>query len=215
MLASACALGCGSDRVTPSLTSVTPALVCGSDATTLALAGDGFEARVVGLLGQPTAESPTVTATASGGSPVVLPSRWLSVAALAVDLPSELLAVGVYDLAVTNPTGARAALPQSLTRVASPRVDNAMPNQLCVGGGDFTVTGANFVAGATAVLGDGATTLPGTNVVVASATQLTMHLGANTFADNARLDLTVTNPDGCAGTLVSALKRKTGTGGCP
>src|SRR4051812_23175342 len=103
VLASACALGCGSDRITPSLTSVTPSLVCGSDAATLALAGDGFEARVVGLLGQPTGESPTVTAAASGGSPVVLPSRWLSTAALAVELPGELLAVGVYDVVVTNP----------------------------------------------------------------------------------------------------------------
>jgi len=207
LLASACVLGCGSDRVVPSLTSVTPALVCGSDAATLALAGDGFEARVAGVLGQPAGESPTVTATESGGSPAVLPSRWLSAASLAVDLPSERLAAGIYDVVVTNPDGASATLPQSLHVDPAPRVDNAMPMNLCSTGGDFTVSGANFVAGATISLTDGTMSIAGSSVVVVSPTQLTVHFPANTYADNARLDLTVTNPDGCAFTLASALRR--------
>jgi hypothetical protein len=218
MLASACALGvaaCGSGRVVPSLTSVSPALLCGGEAATLALAGQGFEARVVGLATQPAGESPTVTATASGTSPVVLPSRWLSSTALAVDLPADLLVAGVYDVTVANPDGASTTLPQSFTRVASPHVDSVTPAMLCSTGGDFTVAGSGFVAGATITLTDGTMTLPGSNVVVTSATQLTVHFGANTFANNANLDLTLTNPDGCGFTLASALKRKTGGGGCP
>ena len=86
---------------------------------------------------------------------------------------------------------------------------------LCATGGDFTVAGAGFAAGATVTLGDGKNTLAGSNVVVASPSSLTVHFGANSFANNARLDLTVTNPDGCSDTLANALKRKTGAGGCP
>jgi hypothetical protein len=218
MLASACALGvaaCGSGRVVPSLTSVTPPLVCGGSAATLLVAGQGFEARVAGVLDRPAGETPTVTATASGGSPVVLPSRWLSTTSLAVDLAPQLLGIGSYDLTVANPDGASTTLPHALSRVASPRVDNVTPGMLCGTGGDFTVAGADFVAGATVTLGDGTMTLPGASVVVTSATQLTVHFAANTFANNAQLDMTVTNPDGCAFTLANALKRKTGGGGCP
>jgi len=218
MLASACALGvaaCGSGRVVPSLTSVTPAAICGSASTELFLAGQGFEARVAGVLDQPAGETPTVTATASGGSPVVLTSRWASTTELIVDLPGTLLGPGVYDVTVANPDGATTTLPRSLSRLSSPRVDSVTPGMLCSTGGDFTVAGADFVAGATVALTDGTMTLPGTSVVVTSATQLTVHFAANTFANNASLDLTVTNPDGCAFTLTAALKRKTGGGGCP
>ncbi|HEX6835624.1 MAG TPA: hypothetical protein VF334_03575, partial [Polyangia bacterium] len=110
---------------------------------------------------------------------------------------------------------ARATLPQAFTSDPGPRVDNVTPPQLCSTGGDFTVTGAGFAAGATVTLSDGTTTVPGSNVAVASATQLTVHFGTNTFANNAALDLTVANPDGCSGTLTAALHRKTGSGGCP
>ena len=217
-LACACALAaaaCDGGRVVPSLASVTPARACSGAATTLALAGSGFEARVVGALGSPTAEAPAVTATASGGSPVTLPSRWQSTAAIAVDLSATLLPAGSYDVAVTDPDGARASLPQALAIDAAPRVDSAMPPQLCSTGGDFTVAGAGFAAGATVTLSDGATTLAGSDVVVASPTQLTVHFAANSFANNASLDLTVTNADGCGATLTGALHRKTGSGGCP
>jgi hypothetical protein len=181
----------------------------------LALAGDGFEARVVNALGQPAAESPTVSATAGAGSPVLLPSRWLSAASLAVDLPGSFLDAGAYDVTVANPDGATSTLAHALTVVAAPRVDNVTPAMLCATGGDFTVTGADFDAAATVALTDGTVTIAGSNVVVDSATQLAVHFAANTFADNARLDLTVTNPSGCSFTLVDALKRKTGGGGCP
>ncbi|HEX8954336.1 MAG TPA: hypothetical protein VF945_20925, partial [Polyangia bacterium] len=157
----------------------------------------------------------TVTATAAGGSPVALPSVWQSTAALAVDLPAGLLDAGSYDVAVANPDGAQATLAQALTRDPGPRVDGVMPPQLCSTGGDFTVTGAGFVAGAAVTLSDGATTLPGSNVVVASPTQLTVHFAANSFANNAALDLTVIDPSGCSATLAAALHRKTGSGGCP
>jgi len=217
LLASACALvaACDGGRVAPSLLTVTPARACGGTATTLALAGSGFEARVDGVLGTATAVEPAVTATAGGGAPVPLASRWLSTAALSVAVPAGMLAAGTYDIAVANPDGARATLAQAFTSDPAPRVDNVTPPQLCSTGGDFTVTGSGFVAGASVTLSDGTTTLPGTNVAVASATQLSVHFGTNSYANNAQLDLTVANPDGCSGTLASALHRRSGTGGCP
>ncbi len=217
LLAGACALAgaCDAGNVTPSLTSVTPARACGGMATSLALAGSGFEARIDGVLGTASAEVPTVTATAGGGSPVTLPSRWLSTAALGATVAAGTLAAGTYDVTVANPDGARATLAQAFTSAPGPRVDNVAPVQLCSTGGTFTVTGAGFASGAAVSVSDGTMTLPGTNVAVASATQLTVQLGSNSFANNAALDLTVTNPDGCSGTLTGALHRKTGAGGCP
>ncbi|HEX6839196.1 MAG TPA: hypothetical protein VF334_21615, partial [Polyangia bacterium] len=96
LLASACALvaACDSGRVAPSLVSVTPTRACAGTATTLAIAGSGFEARVDGVLGTATSEQPAVTATAGGGSPVLLASAWLSTAALRVDLAAGTLAAG-------------------------------------------------------------------------------------------------------------------------
>lgn len=135
--------------------------------------------------------------------------------ALSVAVPAGTLAAGTYDIAVANPDGARATLPQAFISEPGPRVDNVTPPQLCSTGGDFTVTGAGFAAGATVTLTDGATTLPGSNVAVTSATQLTVRFGANSYANNAQLDLTVANPDGCSGTLTAALHRRSGTGGCP
>jgi hypothetical protein len=215
MLASACVLGCGSDRVTPSLTSVTPHPLCGDGAATLALGGTGFAARVVGLLGQPAGETPTVT-FAGDGSPVTLPSRWLSTTALAVDVPGGVPAYGTYDLIIANPDGAQTKGLGAFARLSAPRVDNVAPGMLCATGGDFTVTGDGFVAGAIAAISDNSGTLGAMSVSVASPTQLTAHfVGTNNFANNASLDFTVTDPSGCSGTLAGALKRKTGGGGCP
>lgn len=217
LVAGACALaaGCDAGHVVPALARVTPALVCGGTAAALTLDGSGFEARVDGVLGAATSEIPTVSVAASGGSPVLLPSRWRSTAMLDATVAPGLLAAGRYDVSVANPDGARATLLQALASDASPAVDNVMPVQLCATGGSFTVTGSGFAAGATVSVSDGTRTLPGSNVAVTSATQLTVQLGANTFANNAALDLTVTNPDGCSGTLATALHRKTGAGGCP
>ena len=218
LLAGACALAaaaCDGGRVTPSPATVSPALVCGEGAATLMLAGSGFEARLDGALGQPTAESPAVT-LARGSSTVALASRWLSTTALAVDLPAAVPGDGRYDLTVINPDGARATLVQAFARDAAPRVDGVNPPQLCSTGGDFTVTGGGFADGATVAISDGASTLAADNVSVASAAQLTARfVGANDFANNASLDLTVTNPDGCSASLAGALHRKTGGGGCP
>lgn len=219
-LASACALGacvlasCGDDRVTPTLDSVTPARACSGAAATIALAGSGFEARLADVLGTPTAEAPTVLAATSGGSPVTLPSRWQSADALAADLPTTLAAAS-YDVTVVNPDGARATLASAFALDASPTIGSVTPPQLCSTGGNFTVTGAGFVAGAAVTLDDGTTTLVGSDVAVASPTQLTVQFGNNTFANNAALTLTVTNPDGCSAALPNAVHRKTGGGGCP
>jgi hypothetical protein len=217
-LAGACALAgcvlasCGDDRVAPTLDSVTPARAC--SAVTITLAGSGFEARVAGLLGRPTAEAPAVLAATSGGSPVTLPSRWQSADAIAADVPATL-AAGSYDLTVVNPDGARATLAGAFSVDAAPTITSVTPPQLCSTGGDFTVTGDALAAGAAVTLDDGAMTLAGGDVAVASPTQLTVHFGSNTFANNASLTLTVTNPDGCSGALANALHRKTGSGGCP
>jgi len=217
LLAGACALAaaCDGGRVTPAPASVSPSLVCGEGAATLMLAGSGFAARVDGALGQPSGESPAV-ALASGGSTVALASRWLSTTALAVDLPAAVPADGRYDVTVINPDGARATLVQAFARDPAPRVDGVNPPQLCSTGGDFTVSGGGFADGATVAISDGASTLAANSVSVTSATQLMARFaGTNDFANNASLDLTVTNPDGCSATLAGALHRKTGGGGCP
>src|SRR5262245_40016401 len=88
--------GCSTPAPTPTLTSVTPGLLCSGQKGTLTLAGDGFVARLSDVLGQPAAETPAVSATMVAsiqggplaGAPVTLPSRWQSVEQLTADVPA-------------------------------------------------------------------------------------------------------------------------------
>jgi hypothetical protein len=202
-----------------------PDRLCGGQKATLQISGDGFVARIVDTLGQPRAEAPatslfpatTLTGAPLGGLPIALRTQWQSAQQLAADVPLGLLGSAIYDVTVINPDGARATLPTSLTVFAGPRIDNVMPMFLCSVGNTFTVTGEGFVPGARALVNDPSTnvSLDAATTTVMSPTQLTAQFGANTYADNTRLDFLVENPDGCAAKLADSVRRKSGGGGCP
>jgi hypothetical protein len=220
-----CLGGCGAPLPSPSVQSVMPDRLCGGQKATLQVAGDGFVARVVDTLGQPRGEAPatslfpatTLTGAPLGGLPIALSTQWQSAQQLLADVPLGLLTSAIYDVTVTNPGGARATLSTSLTVLAGPTIDNVMPILLCSVGNSFTVTGNGFIPGARALVNDPSTnvSLDAITTTVVSATQITAQFGANSYADNTRLDFLVENPDGCAAMLADSVRRKSGGGGCP
>jgi IPT/TIG domain/Bacterial Ig domain len=98
---------------------------------------------------------------------------------------------------VTNPGGQNGGLSNGFTYVASPPISSVSPNNgPTTGGTPVTITGANFVAGATVTFG----TAAATNVVVVSPTQITATTPAGTAG---AVTVKVTNPSGLSGGLAN------------
>ena len=106
-------------------------------------------------------------------------------------------AAGAVTVTVTNPGGQAGSLTNGFTYVTSPTVTSVSPNSGPIGGGTaVTITGTNFVSGATVTFGSNAAT----NVVVVSSTSIT----ATTPAGNGgTVTVTVTNPGGLIGSLAN------------
>jgi hypothetical protein len=86
-----------------------------------------------------------------------------------------------------------------------PIIANVSPNALPATGGNITITGSNFVSGATVLVGSiGTGYTAGTSVVVTSSTTITANIGAMDVSDIG-YDVVVINPDNQAGTLTGAL----------
>jgi hypothetical protein len=107
---------------------------------------------------------------------------------------------GAADIVVTNPDGQSDTLTGGFVYELPPApvVNGISPSSGPTAGGTMvTITGANFVMGATVRIGG---TLA-TNVMFASSTQLTATTPAGAAGDAA---VQVTNPDGQSGTLAAA-----------
>src|SRR5262249_27301462 len=106
--------------------------------------------------------------------------------------------VGAVSVQVTNPDGQSAASPATFTYVVPITVTGVAPNNGSANGGTaVTITGTNFVSGATVMFGG----VAATSVSVVSATQIT----ATTPAHSAgAVDVQITNPTGQAAVAASA-----------
>ncbi len=166
----------------PTVTSVTPNSGLSTGGTVVTLSGTGFAAGATVLIGGVEATNVSVTSDTS----------------LTAATPPH--AAGTVDVVVRNPdgqTGTRGAA-FTYTPAPAPVVSAISPVKgSSTGGTVVTVTGSNFVPGATVLLGS----TPATNVSFSSATTLTASTPAHTPG---AVDVVVRNPDGQAGTKSGA-----------
>ena len=132
----------------PTVSSVSPNSGSTAGGTAVTITGTNFVAGATVTFGGTAAtnvavvNSTTITATTPAGS------------------------AGAVTVTVTNPSGQAGSLANGFTYVASPTVSSVSPNNGPVAGGTaVTITGTNFVAGATVTFGGTAAT----NVVVGTA----------------------------------------------
>jgi hypothetical protein len=156
----------------PTASSVSPATGPAVGGTGITITGSNFVAGATVMLGG-------IAAT----NLVVSPTQ------ITATTPAH--AAGAVTVTVTNPDTQSSSLSNAFTytSASSPTVGSVSPATGPTGGGTgITITGANFVTGATVTLGSTAAT----NVVVASATQITATTPAHAAG---AVTVTVTNPD--------------------
>lgn len=126
-------------------------------------------------------------------------------AAIAATTPAH--AAGSVDVAVTNPNAESGTLNNgfSFLSVSAPTVASVSPNSGPTGGStNVTITGTNFVSGATVTFGGAAAT----NVVVVTSTSITATTPAHAAG---AVSVSVTNPDSQSGSLIGGFTYTTGT----
>ncbi len=123
--------------------------------------------------------------------------------AISFTLPMGAGAVGKYDVLVTNPKPAacNGKGEAEIEIVPPPSVSSVVPPDVCVGGGDITITGADFLQSSTVTLADAAGVQPsatgaGTKVN-AAGTQITSNVPGGSFNPGTVVDVVVNDPGGC------------------
>lgn len=162
--------------------------------------GDTSGGTVVTITGSNFANGATVS---FGGSPA---SNVSFVSSTQVKASTPAHAAGSVNVAVTNPDGASATLAGGFTfGSASPTVSSVSPNSGGTAGGTVvTVTGSNFVSGATVTFGGSSAT----SVSFVSSTQLKATTPAHA---NGSVNVAVTNPDGANAVLAGGFTFGTAT----
>ena len=115
--------------------------------------------------------------------------------ATSITATTDTHAAGLVDVVVTNPDAQAGTLSNGFTYLAPPGVTTIVPDTgPTAGGTSVTITGTNFVTGATVAIGG----VAATGVSVDSATSITATTGAHAAG---LVDVVVTNPDTQTGTL--------------
>ncbi len=163
----------------PTVSSVTPATGPVSGGTSVTVTGTNF---VTGA---------TVSFGGTGATNVTVVNSTSLTATTAAH------AAGVVNVVVTNPDTQSGILTNGFTYAPAPTVGSVSPNSGPASGGtSVTVTGTNFVTGATVSFGG----TGATNVTVVNGTSLTATTPAHAAG---AVNVTVTNPDTQSGTLPS------------
>ena len=162
----------------PTVTGVSPSSGSTAGGTAVTISGTNFATGAGVTFGATAAtnvvvvSSTTITATTPAGS------------------------AGAVTVTVTNPGSLSGSLASGYTYVVTPTVTSVSPNNGPTSGGTaVTVTGTNFVSGATVLFGSTAAT----NVVVVSATQIT----ATTPAGSAGVVTVTVTSNGQSGSLAN------------
>ncbi len=172
----------------PTVTSIAPTVATPKGGTVITITGANF---VVGA---------TVTFGANAGTNVVFTSK----SSLKATAPASTnKAEGQVNVIVTNPDGQAATLTNGLTyQLPAPTVTKISPTTASPNGGAVvTITGTNFVTGATVKFGANSATA----VTFTSSTSLKATAPASTNKAEGPVNVTVTNPDSQAATLANAL----------
>ena len=165
----------------PTVISVTPVSGTTTGGTAITISGTNFVAGATVSLGSSAAtsvsvvNSTTITATTPAGS------------------------ARSVNVTVTNPNGQSGTLSNAFTySLPAPMVTGVTPvSGSTIGGTPITISGTNFVAGATVSLGSSAATV----VTFVNSTTITATTPAGAAGS---VNVTVTNPDGQSGTLSNA-----------
>ncbi len=164
----------------PTVTSVSPNAGPTGGGTLVTITGTAFVSGATVTIGGAAATS--VTFVSSTQLTAVTPAGTL----------------GPRNVVVTNPDGQSGTFSNGFTYSTTPTVTAIAPTSGSANGGQLvTITGTNFVAGATADLGGSALT----GVTVVSATQITGTTSAHAVGT---VNVTVTNPGGFTGSLAGA-----------
>jgi len=164
----------------PWVTAISPGLGLTAGGDTVTITGQGFDVNATAALGGAALAISSTTATQIIGT-------------------TGARGVGVVDVVVTNPDTNWDRIAGGFIYTTTPTLTSVSPPQaLFSGGTTITITGADFVAGATVDL-EGT---PCTSVVVVSANEIRCTVPALSPAE---LDLTVTNPGGYSATLTDVL----------
>jgi hypothetical protein len=164
----------------PTVTSVTPPSGSTAGGTGITISGTGFITGATVSVGGTAATSVTV----SGGTTITATA------------PAH--AAGVVNVVVTNPDTQSGTLANSFTyTVPPPAITTVAPGVGPIAGGTLiTITGNNFVAGATVTVGGVSATVGGVTSTSITATTAAHAAGA--------VDVVVTNPDTQSGTRTNA-----------
>ena len=161
----------------PTVTSVSPNRATVAGDVTVTITGADFVA------------VPTIT---FGGTPAT-GILFSSSTSLVATVPAH--SAGTVDVVVTNPNGQSGTLTDGFIYDPPPTVTSISPTSgTTSGGASVTITGTDFVDGATVTIGGN----DATSVTVASATSITATTPAHAAGT---VDVVVTNPDSQTGTL--------------
>ena len=164
----------------PTLSSVSPISGPTAGGTVLTLTGTQFVTGATVSVGGVAATSVNVASSTS----------------ITATAPAH--AAGAVNVVVTNPDGQSATLNNAYTYIAPPTLSSVSPTSGPIAGGTvLTLTGTQFVTGATVSVGG----VAATSVNVASSTSITATAPAHTAG---AVSVVVTNPDGQSVTLNNA-----------
>jgi hypothetical protein len=179
----------------PAVGSISPASGSTTGGRTVSIAGSSFSA------------SPAIPRVAFGGefATVVTATATLITATIPAHAP------GAVAVTVTNPDAQASTLPAAFTYVAAPVLVSLSPNSGSTGGGEqVDLIGTSFDVGTAPVVTFGNTpALVATGSTATSITVLTPAQGEGV------VDVTVTNSDGLASTLVNGFTFKAPVGNAP
>ena len=168
----------------PTIASVSPNTGPMAGGTAVTIAGTNFAAGA--------------TVTFGGGA-----ATGVSVTASSITATTPAHAAGAVSVVVTNPGGAEATLNNGFTYLgAAPTITSLSPTSgSASGGAPVTISGSNFVSGATVTFG-------GTAATVTSITATTIAVTTPAHAAGT-VSVVVTNPDGQSATLTNSFSYTT------
>ncbi|HET7892664.1 MAG TPA: IPT/TIG domain-containing protein, partial [Candidatus Sulfotelmatobacter sp.] len=172
----------------PTLSSIAPASGSINGGTAVTLAGSNFLSGATVKFGSAAATS--VVVVNSGQITAVTPAN----------------SAGAVNVTVTNPDAQFSTLNSAYTYNPPPGLVSASPSVGSTNGGtSVTLSGSNFLAGATVTFNSSAAT----NIVVTNSSTITATAPANPAGP---VNVTVTNPDGQGATLVGVVTPLTNAG---
>ena len=168
----------------PSITSFTPRTGPANGGTVVSITGSNFQNGATVKFGDASAVSTSVNSSSS------------------ISAISPVHTAGDVTLTVTNPDGQTGTAGTFTYLVPAVSVASVSPSSGSNAGGTaITITGSNFVSGATVKIG----TLVAADVIVVNSSSITATTppGPFDFSDSVSRDVTVANPDGSSATLTN------------